>query len=106
MPTVDPEDWLDEQLLADDAPTRRFWRRQAVGVPRNVAIRAVPRRAQLTTVVRIEEWRLFKRHCAKFDVSMGCYVRQAIGARMVSEGVDPETIRDFLKPEGPQRARG
>lgn len=92
-----PDDWLDEQLLADDITSDPNWRRAARG-GRTVshAIAGLPRRGQLTTRIPIEQWRFIKRHVDRLGVPLGTYIRQAVGARMIAEGVDPRDVETLM----------
>ena len=93
----DQSDWLDEQLLADDAPSDPAWRRRARGGRTvNGAIAGVPRKGQLTTRIPIEQWRFVKTHVDRLGVPLGTYIRQAVGMRMISEGVDPQAIDTLM----------
>lgn len=92
-----PDDWLDEQLLADDITSDPGWRRAARGDRTvNRAIQGIPRRGQLTTRIPIEQWRFIKRHVDALGVPLGTYIRQAVGARMISEGVDPADVETLM----------
>ncbi|MCJ7726657.1 MAG: hypothetical protein MUP76_09765 [Acidimicrobiia bacterium] len=92
----DADEWLDEHLLADDITSSPGWRRAARGGRTvNAAIAGIPRHGQLTTRVPIEQWRVVKKHVDSLGIPLGAYMRQAIGARMLSEGVpraDVETL--------------
>ncbi len=91
------EDWLDEQLLADDPPSPRRWRRDATGMDSPSAMKGVPRYGQLATKVPIADWRRMKAHIDGQGNTLGRYIRNAIGARMVKEGVPAEEIEGFIK---------
>ena len=90
------EDWLDEQLLADDR-SARGWKRRAVGMSAHEAVLRVPRQGQLTAKIPIEQWRIVRAHCRVQGVSLGMFLRHAIAAKLISEGVDPATIPDLIR---------
>jgi len=97
----DPDEWLDEQLLADDITSSPGWRRAARGGRTvNQAIAGIPRTGQFTTRVPIEQWRLVKEHVDRLGVGLGTYIRQAVGERMIREGVDPAAV-ELLTRMGP-----
>jgi hypothetical protein len=96
------EDWLDEMLLSDDA-SRRAWKRRAVGMSTSDAMSRVPRTGQLNCRIPITEWRVVRAHCREQGVSLGMFMRHAIAARLISQGVDPATIPVMMR--GP-RERG
>jgi hypothetical protein len=91
------EDWLDEQLLADDIVSSPGWRRKARGGRTvNQAIAGIPRKGQLTTRIPIAQWRLVKEHVDSLGIPLGRYIRQAVGARMIAEGVDPADVETLM----------
>lgn len=96
--TDDPEDWLDAELLADDPPSPRMWRREANGgLDMPTAMRAVPLNGQITVKVGIAYWRRMKRHVDASDETLGTWVRGAVAARLLKEGVPASEIEGFLK---------
>lgn len=95
--TTEDEDWLDEQLLADDIISSPGWRRAARGGRTvNGAIAGIPRKGQLTTRIPIAQWRFIKEHVDARGIPLGTYIRQAIGARMIAEGVDPADVHTLM----------
>ena len=92
------DDWLDAELLADDPPSETRWRRKAQdNVTMGHALRALPKMAQLTVKVPIEEWRTMKRHLDATGQYQGQFIRRAVAARLVTEGVPPEKLESFRK---------
>lgn len=95
--TTEEDDWLDEVLLADDPKSKRMWKRDAIGTTTPVAMRGIPRYGQITVKVPIADWRTFKRHIDSRQQSMGTWLRQAVGAKMLAEGVPASEIEGFNK---------
>lgn len=65
------------------------------------AVLRVPRTGQLTVKIPIEQWRLVRAHCRRQGVSLGMFLRHAIAAKLIAEGVDPADIADLTRgPRG------
>jgi hypothetical protein len=90
------EDWLDEALLTDDV-SARGWKRKAVGMPAHEAALRVPRTGQLNATIPIEQWRIVRAHCRDQGVSLGMFLRHAIAAKLVAEGVNADLIPDLIR---------
>jgi hypothetical protein len=93
----DDDEWLDEQLLADDITSSPGWKRKARGGRTvNQAIAGIPRQGQLTTRVPIDLWRAIKDHVDARGVALGSYIREAVGERMAREGADPAIVQAIM----------
>lgn len=91
------DDWLDDQLLADDPPSTRNWRRRALnGMPVSDALMGIPKNGTALLEVPMDSWRLMKAHCQARNLSLAAFLREAVGMRMLAEGVPREMLDDFL----------
>lgn len=89
------DDWLDEELLADDVSVSG-WPTRSVGVGRTKAMLGMPTFGILRCKVPIATWRVVQQHCIERHIGVHTFVRQAIGMRMVNEGVNPADIDNLL----------
>ena len=91
------DDWLDEQLLADDPKSERMWKRDAIGMNKPEAMKGLPRTAQITVKVPIVMWRVYRQHLNASGMTMGAFLRQAIGEKMLRDGVPASEIEGWFK---------
>lgn len=88
--SIDPEplddDWLDEQLLADDTSKRHWARRALNGIGVHEALSAVPRKGQMLVEAPIGRYRELLDHIGRSGLTQSRWVRQAIGMRLRAEG--------------------
>jgi hypothetical protein len=55
--------------------------------------------AQITIDIPIEQWRLVKRHIDTIGEGQSAYMRQALAARLINEGMNPDDIGALLAPK-------
>lgn len=90
------DDWLDEQLLADDHPSERNWRRRALnGRGISDCMAALPTSGQLNIRVPIEELRYFRDWCKERDLAAYQVQRLALMEYLERHGYPPERIASF-----------
>ena len=90
----DTEDWLDEQLLADDE-SERGWKRKAVGMTTHDALMGIPKECQVTIRVPIEAHRALLALAEQRGIRHGVYCRQAVGMALAEDGYPPELLEHW-----------
>lgn len=89
------DDWLDDRLLEADKNERNWARRALNGTSIADAMAGVPRLGQITVKVPIQMWRDWKAHVVKGGLSQQKWLRQAIAAKLDSEGADRAVVQTW-----------
>ena len=91
------DDWLDAQLLADDPSSAPGWRRRSLnGMKVTDALMGIPKHGNSLMTVALDSHRLMQAHCKSRGITQGAFLREAVGMRLLAEGVPREQLGDFL----------
>lgn len=98
--TIDlDDDWLDEQLLAGDTTLDPRWRRNSLnGMKVTDALMGIPKYGHALLVVPLDGYRTLNRHVQATGTTQRAFMRRAVGALLLAEGVPRDQLNDFLGP--------
>ena len=76
--TDDPNEWLDDILLADDPKSRRNWTRRSLsGLSVQECIKAIPTNGQIQLRLPMQEYRFFRDWCAERNITAYSFAKAA-----------------------------
>jgi hypothetical protein len=91
--SLSEDDWLDEQLLADDPTLIRNWRaRSRGGISKIDALAAIPDRGQIQFSMPIKEYRALREWMQLKGISPYVYIHEAVRMRLAQEPDLPQWI--------------
>ena len=93
---VDGDDWLDDQLLADDDGSERGWQRRALGGQSvKEALEGLPISGQILVEAKIGPIRFLRAHIKASGLTQGEWMRNAVATQLLLEGCNAKEVEQW-----------